>query len=262
MPGTVFTTIIALFLCYMGLAALAMFALASGRWRTARAAIAISAALRADTQPVIPRKARDAMALCLIQINLAEAEYNLGQWDAAKARLRNLELSAWSHSICRAGLLLQRAWIAAHEGDAATALDLCGCTRPAWLPRTYRAEYHFTKAAALLAGARFEEADAAASAGTASSMRASSKRNAMFLRAKIAAGKEDWTLAEQLCRTAAQHPYRSQGGDGLLLRAEALHHFGRHEEARHALQLVIERDPESAAAMTAASRQSRSQIAS
>ena len=45
------------------------------------------------------------MGLCLIQINLAEAEYNLGQ-------------------------LQQRAWIAAHEGNAEQALQLTSATKP------------------------------------------------------------------------------------------------------------------------------------
>src|SRR5712664_2473614 len=74
---------------------------------------------------------RDSACELLVQINLAEAEYNLGRWDAAWARLRGLDPLAAAFPIARAGLTQQRAWIAAHAGRPDEALhhwqraDLC-----------------------------------------------------------------------------------------------------------------------------------------
>jgi hypothetical protein len=84
--------------------------------------------------------------------------------------------------------------------------------------------------------------------GSALARRPSSSRNALFLRAQIAAARGDWLTAEQHCRAAAGHPFRGQGGDGLLLWARVLEKLGRVAEARDALSLVSSRDPESAAA--------------
>ena len=209
-------------------------------------------AIRIERPPVIPTGAREAANLCLIQINLAEAEYNLGRWEAARARLHNLELAAWPFPVCRAGLLQQNAWIAAHSGNAELALRLCDEAKPEWLPKAYRAEYHYTVAAARLAASRLREAETAVQTGLSCSIRRSSKRNGLFLRARILAARGDWQTAETLCREASGHDYRGQGGDGLLLWAEALGRLGRTEEAQSALRLAIARDPESAAAERAA----------
>ncbi len=211
-----------------------------------------SAALAAEPPGCMPGNARDALALALIQVNLAEAEYNLGRWDEAGARLRPLDLACWCYPIARAGLLQQRAWIAAHSGRPAEALDLCASADPRWLPPRYRAEYHFTRAAALLAAGRVDDAETALDRGAKLARRVSSKRNVLFLRARLAASHEDWDSAERLCREAVQHRFRGQGGDGILLWAEALKQLGRQVEADGALRLVAERDPESEAAVEAA----------
>lgn len=213
---------------------------------------AYAAALGAEPPPDMPSAARDAFGLALIQINLAEADYNLGRWEAAEARLRSLDASCSPHSITRAGLILQRAWIAAHRGRAAEALDLCATTTPDWLPPTYRSEHHFTRASALLALGRVEDADIALGEGEAVAIRLSSKRNALFLRGRVAAARADWVSAELHCRAAANHAFRGQGGDGLLLWAHALKQLGRSVEASEALRLAAERDPESEAATLAA----------
>jgi tetratricopeptide (TPR) repeat protein len=209
---------------------------------------AYEAALGAEPPPSIPRNAREALSLVLIQINLAEADYNLGRWDAAEARLRPLDLACWSFPITRAGLLLQRAWIAAHRGRATEALDLCASVTPRWLPLAYRAEYHFARAAALLAAGRSQDAEAAVREGESVARRLSSRRNALFLRARVAAGDGDWDRVERLCQAAAGHVFRGQGGAGLLLWAQALKQLGRHPEADEALRSVSQRDPESDAA--------------
>jgi hypothetical protein len=70
---------------------------------------AYETALRAEPLPFIPTRAHDALGLVLIQINLAETDYNLGRWGAAEARLRHLDLACWCFPIARAGLLQQRA---------------------------------------------------------------------------------------------------------------------------------------------------------
>ena len=205
-------------------------------------------ALSAEPSMTMPANAREALGLALIQINLAEADYNLGRWDAAGARLRGLDLACWCFPIARAGLLQQRAWIAAHRGRAAEALELCDSMKPRWLPPTYRTEYYFTRAAALLAAGRIEDAEAAVGQGQRLARRLSSKRNALYMRARVAEARGDWVSTERLCRDAANHAFRGQGGAGLLLWAQALKQLGHHPEAEAALRLVAERDPESAAA--------------
>jgi tetratricopeptide (TPR) repeat protein len=215
---------------------------------------AYEAALAAEPTSRMPRGAQEAMGMALAQVNLAEAEYNLGRWDAAEARLRPLDLSCWLFPISRAGLLQQRAWIAAHRGHGARAAELCAQARVNWLPRMYQAEYHFTRAAASLAGGRCDEADRALADAERVAIRLSSRRNLLFLRARVAAVRGDWPRAEALCREAAGHAFRGQGGGGLLLWAEALERLGRPAEATEALRLVAERDPESESARDAAER--------
>jgi tetratricopeptide (TPR) repeat protein len=200
----------------------------------------------------MPRNAREALALALIQINLAEAEYNVGRWDEAEARLRPLDLACWLYPITRTGLRQQRAWIAAHRGRAVGALELCASADPRGLPRKYRAEYHFTRAVALLASGRVDDAEGALDRGAKLAQRISSKRNVLFLRARLAAARDEWDRAERLCSEAVRHRFRGQGGAGILLWAEALRRLGRQGEADAALRLVAERDPESEAAAAAA----------
>jgi hypothetical protein len=89
---------------------------------------AYEAALRAEPQPYTPANSSDALGLTLIQVNLAEAEYNLGRWDAAEERLRPLDPACGAFDIARAGLLQQRAWISAQRGRGDEALDLCAMT--------------------------------------------------------------------------------------------------------------------------------------
>ena len=124
--------------------------------------------------------------------------------------------------------------------------------KPRWLPLAYRAEYHFTRAAALLAADRNNDADAAVKDGEKVARRRSSRRNALYLRARVAAAGGDWDRAESLCREAAGHAFVGQGGAGLLLWAQALRTLGRDREADETLRLVSQRDPESDAARSAA----------
>jgi tetratricopeptide (TPR) repeat protein len=211
-----------------------------------------AAALGAEPPPQPGATGAEAHGLALIQVNLAEAEYNLGRWDAAEARLARAEEACLRFAMSRAGLYLQRAWIAACRGRARDALAFSHLVERSGLPRIYHAEYYFTRAAALLAAGEIEAARATIEDADSVVVRRSSRRNALFLRARVATARGDWSRAEQLCREAANHSFRGQGGDGLLLWARALRNLGRDRDAEEALRLVIARDPESEAAVEAA----------
>ena len=210
---------------------------------------ALGAEPAADEARGVPRS-----LLALIQINLAEADYNLGRWAEAERRLTGLDEDARRLPISRAGLLQQRAWIAAHSGRSAEALALCEGVSIGWLPMVYYAEYHFTRGVALLGLGRHDAAEDELRAAQRVAIRSSSRRNALFLLARIGAARDDWSGAERLCRHASEQPYCGQGGDGLLLWGEALLHLGRSPEAMAAWRLAIERDPESESARVAESR--------
>jgi tetratricopeptide (TPR) repeat protein len=194
---------------------------------------------------------RDTESELLIQINLAEAEYNLGRWGAAWQRLRALDPLAAAFPIARAGLSQQRAWIAAHEGRAQDALHHWNRADLRDLPRPYHAEHHFTGAVALIASGDLVAAEARALAGADAAIRPSSRRNALFIRARVATAMGDLDRAESLCRTAAAHAWRAQGGDGLLLWGDVLARLGRAAEARRAWSLAADRDPQSESARLA-----------
>lgn len=206
------------------------------------------AALSAEPSPYTPSNAHEALSLTLIQINLAEAEYNLGRWEDAETRLRDLDLACQPFPMTRAGLLQQRAWIAAHRGRSAEALELCTSVKPTWLPAAFRAEYHFTRAVAYLAAGRVGDADAALREGERAARRLSSKRNALLLRARIASARGDWLSTKRFCQEAANHPFRGQGGDGYLLWGQALMILGDSAQSEVVFRLLSERDPESEAA--------------
>ena len=199
-------------------------------------------------------KGADTESGLLVQINLAEAEYNLGDWGAAWERLRGLDPLAAAFPIARAGLSQQRAWIAAHTDRAEEALHHWHRAELHDLPRRYHAEHCFTGAVALLAAGDLEGALCCASRGTGVAMRTSSGRNGLFIQARIAAAAGDWPRAESLCHAGALHPWRGQGADGLLLWGDALLRLGCADEARRAFALATERDPESTCARTARER--------
>lgn len=243
-------------------AEVALQAIAAGRtfpWLINLAVEALISAGRYSEALAIPSKVPDAGPAdatnpLLVQINLAEAEYNLGRWDAAWDRLRTLDEAAGDLAITAAGLAQQRAWILIHTGRPAEALSSWEQADIDGLPYRYHAEHHFTHAAVLLALGRFEEAEDAALAGADAAVRASSVRNSFFVRARVAAARGDWTQAESFCRAAAAHFYRGQGGDGLLLWGDTLLRLGRPDEARQAYELSISRDGQSESARTAAAR--------
>src|SRR5207248_7120382 len=108
---------------------------------------------------------RDSTSELLVQINLAEAEYNLGRWNAAWERLRGLDPLAAAFPIARAGLAQQRAWIAAHTGRPGEAVHQWQRAELRDLPRSYHAEHYFTGAVALVAAGRLDPARECALAG-------------------------------------------------------------------------------------------------
>jgi len=80
------------------------------------------------------------------------------------------------------------------------------------------------------------------------------KRNALFVRARVAGAMNDWTRAESFCQAASGHSYRAQGGDGLLFWGDVLTRLDRLAEAREAYAFAIERDRQSQSARLAAER--------
>jgi tetratricopeptide (TPR) repeat protein len=193
----------------------------------------------------------DTMSELLVEINLAEAEYNLGRWSEAWDRLRDLDPLSAAFPIARAGLSQQRAWIAAHTGRAEEALRHLRRAELNDLPRRYHAEHFFTAAVAQIAKGDLDAAQRYAQQGARAAVRPSSRRNALTICGRVAAAMQEWLEAERLFRDATLHPYRGQGGDALLFWGDALLRLGRSADARHAYALAIERDPQSESAQLA-----------
>ena len=198
--------------------------------------------------------AGDTESALLVQINLAEAEYNLGRWADAWQRLRGLDPLAAAFPLPRAGLSQQRAWIAAQTGKPREALHHWLRAEREDLPAEYHAEHFFTGAVAHLAAGMVDAADRLAGLGERAAVRPSSKRNALAIHGRVAAAAARWTDAERFFRAAAEHLYRRQGGDALLLWGDTLARLGRRDEAREAWALAVERDPQSESARLAQSR--------
>ncbi|WP_375766695.1 tetratricopeptide repeat protein [Archangium gephyra] len=190
----------------------------------------------------------------MVRFNLVEAVYNLGGWGAASARLSALEEAARTYPFLWNFFPVQRAWILAHTGRGEEALAALENVDRQRVNRVYRSEVHFTRAAALLALGRYEEAEREARRGSRLARRVSSTRNGLFLLGRItmAAGRLEEAL--RFFEAGATHPYKGQGGDGLLAWGDCLARLGRQEEAREAWGLVLARDAQSGAASEAASR--------
>lgn len=190
----------------------------------------------------------------LVEINLAEAEYNLGRLDEAWQRMCNLERAELTDPLVRSGMLLQKAWIEVLRDHGAEARALVDRADLEAIPRVYRAEVFYTRAAALCYAGDFDAAAREAEAGRSLAERASSERNGLFLLGTIAyrAGRLE-EAADRFAR-GADHPYTYQGGDALLSWGEALRALGRDADARRAYELVLERDGQCAAAKQARQR--------
>jgi tetratricopeptide (TPR) repeat protein len=211
-------------------------------------------ALEVETSCPVPSSRYEHDLAALLQVNLAEAEYNLGRWEQAAARLSHLELGAGHLRISSSGARQQAAWILAHLGRATEARAAIGKVASRDLPRIFHAEYHFTLACVALAERDTTTALACVEKGLALARRAASQRNGLYLRARILAaqGETDAALAD-FARAAAL-PYRGQGGDGLLAWGDLLRSLGREDEARRAYALAQKRDSESESAREAGER--------
>ncbi|WNG59691.1 hypothetical protein F0U59_36970 [Archangium gephyra] len=190
----------------------------------------------------------------LVRFNLVEAVYNLGGWGAANARLSSLEEPARAFPFLWNFFPVQRAWILAHTGRGEEALAALENVDHQRVPRVYRSEVHFTRAAALLALGRYEEAEWEAHRGLRRARRVSSTRNGLFLLGRIAMAAGRLEEALRFFEAGAAHLYKGQGGDGLLAWGDCLAKLGHQEEARGAWRLVLVRDAQSGAASEAASR--------
>ncbi len=195
----------------------------------------------------------------LHQINLAEADYARGDWNAAWRRLEALqaidpaEREEWSPLLVH-GLRAQRAWAAAHldlEEPQRAFLDQFD---PDALSPLYRAEQHFCVATVYLRKGLHDLALEAALEGQRHAVRASSERNALFLLARVHGAQGRTERALDLYAQGAAHPYRGQGGDALFAWGELLAAEGRAEEAAHAFTLAVARDPESEGARRSAAK--------
>jgi hypothetical protein len=185
---------------------------------------------------------------CLLQINLAEADYNLGRWTEARARLDLLDEAQLGSPLLICGLRCQRAWIGGRLGDPGPAAHFLGTFDPGGLPRLFEAELHFCAAVSHQALGSPDAALEAVERGQAAALRASSRRNGRFLLAWLLdeGGQAGRALAEY--QAAADDPYRGQGGDGLLAWGELLHRLGKTQRSRAAWTLAAARDPQSEAA--------------
>jgi len=190
----------------------------------------------------------------LLQVNVAEAEYNLGHWAQALGRLDRMRTLCDVQGIAKAGERQQRAWILVHMGRNAEARAAASEIDPSDFPRVYQAEYHFTLARIALAEGDATSAFTSVNAGLRAARRHSSTRNGLFLRARIRVAMNDSLPALADFDLAANMRYRGQGGDGLVAWGDLLRSVGREHDAQRAFALAVERDPESESAGIAAER--------
>jgi tetratricopeptide (TPR) repeat protein len=190
----------------------------------------------------------------LLQVNLAEAELNLGRSEAALERLNRLRARSALSGIAAAAEGDLRAWICAHLGRTPEALAAVEAVRVDDHPPIFHPEHHFALAAVYLAKGDTRGALAELDLARPLAVRASSVRNEVFLRARClaAAGDTPGALAEY--QRGAAMAYVGQGGDALLAWGDLLARLDRHDEARRVWQLAIERDAESGAAAIAEAR--------
>jgi len=214
-----------------------------------REALSVEHRLDAPRQKTIARS-----HFVLAEINLAEAEYNLGDWTAASARLERVASEAEETDLNRSVLRIQRAWIAANISDPQAALRDLDQVELKHIPREFKAEYHFTRAVALFAAGQLDAAGLAANDGLKASVRPSSERNAYFLLGRIQRALGALAEARIYFKRACSHVYVGQGGAELLAYGDLLTELGAFHEAKVVWQLAIERDPQSAAADAASDR--------
>jgi tetratricopeptide (TPR) repeat protein len=188
----------------------------------------------------------------ILRINEAEALANLGRWEESLAHARRALVA--EDALARTGAALHGAWVLGARERAEEARALFALAREADLPVDFRSEYHFAEAFLRLAEGDAAGARRAILRGDAIAIRASSRRNALFLLGRVAAREGHFEEAIARFEEGARHVFRGQGGDGLLAWGDTLASRGRAARAADAWRLVIERDPESYAASLARER--------
>jgi len=190
----------------------------------------------------------------LVLINAAEALYNLGRWQESLELLAPLDADAAEDPLVQSGLHLQRSWILGALGQPEAARRQLQQVVPKALARSYWPEFHFSRACAAMAAGNFAAAAQELDTAERLTLRASTQRNLLFLRGRLALAQGDLLGGERWLARGAAHPFRYQGGDGLLLWGDSLQRLGRLPEARAAWELAAARDPQSASAREAGSR--------
>jgi tetratricopeptide (TPR) repeat protein len=205
-------------------------------------------------RPSDARHASFSTSAALIELNRAAAEMSLGSWGAAEARLEGPLSDADSIPPVRTLRLLGLAGVLIHRGDGASAMAVLGGAARVDLPVLPRPVFDFTSAVVLMSLARWDHAEQAVRTGLGSALLRRHARDGLFLLSRIELGRDHLGEAERYAREAAAHPWRWQGGDGLLLWGDILSRIGRRDEAGKAWSLAVERDPESESARIAAAR--------
>jgi tetratricopeptide (TPR) repeat protein len=195
---------------------------------------------------------RDSDWFILARVNAAEALENLGRMPEAVALVSKLEADCDAGSPARGGVCMQAAWIATLVGEPARALTLLEAVR--LMPAEYRAELHYTRALALSALGRHDDACREAQRGFCSAVRASSFRNGLYILGSIAHHAGDHAQAARHFEAGFEHPYRAQGGAALVCFGDTLQVLGRIDQAKHLYEAVAERDPQSHARDQAAEK--------
>jgi tetratricopeptide (TPR) repeat protein len=223
------------------------------RWYVVNAAIdiyvnggsyerALAAADRWTAEAQARGRAKQPHLPAYAAINRAEALHNVGEHDAALQLLDETEHQTKpGDRLSREGLALLRAWILSHVGRAPEAwMRLATIDRAAFGPR-YRAEYHFTRAVALCEIGELEAAEREAGAAR----RAASRRNALYVEARVAMAAKDDARAIALLERARRHAYQGQAAPVLVHLGEAYERAGKPAEARRAYQDALAADPNS-----------------
>jgi tetratricopeptide (TPR) repeat protein len=187
----------------------------------------------------------------LLRINEAEAMANLGRIEESLAWINR---SATAPGLTSAGSAAHRAWCLAMLKRPAEAEQALSEDTPENLPEPYRSEWYLSKAAAAIAGRKWEDASAALADADELASRASSVRNVHFTRGLLFAAQGLPQEALPHFEAGAKHPYAGQGGDALLSWGETLALLGRQDDARQAWSLCVERDSQSPAAAVARTR--------
>lgn len=194
--------------------------------------------------PLRPHHAdREGLAIC--HVNRAEALHNLGRDDLALKLLQRIRRLLSRSSIGKNGALTLRAWILAQRGQPQRARRVLEKLDARPLMPGYAAEVFYTRALVELAAGAAERALEEAEQGLAASLRASSRRNGLFLLGRIEAARGNLERAFSYYEQGRAHVYRGQGGQALFELGLLRLRQSDTERARAAFDDAITRDPES-----------------